>query len=389
MHDETFGSGIYLPEIHDTVFDRAEGEHRFEFNGNARDYFRIWIVNVALSIVTLGIYSAWASVRTRRYMYANTLFEGSPFEYLARPIPILRGRLIAAALFATYITASHFSRTLQLVTMAVIGVFMPWMIVKGLMFRARYSAWRGLHFRFIADYGGAYQWYLMVYILMAIPLVLSGFLAAGGHPFTGLLLFLAGFFLFYPWLKGNQQQWMAEHHYFGGKSFRFTRDPSAYYRIYGAALGIGMLCMIPSGILLGLLFGAMVKGHIDPRQHSIPVVLATYLCIAPTYLILWTYVHVRMTNALYNQASLGRYQFESSLRFGPMLSIYLGNVVAILFTLGLAIPWAKIRIARYRASCLHVAGDGQLEEFTQRTSGADVTATGTEIDSLLGFDIGL
>ena len=39
-----------------------EREIGFEFNGNASEYFKIWIVNVALSIMTLGIYSDRKSV---------------------------------------------------------------------------------------------------------------------------------------------------------------------------------------------------------------------------------------------------------------------------------------------------------------------------------------
>jgi len=76
----------------------ARTEHRFEFTGDAREYFRIWVVNLALSIVTLGIFSAWAKVRSERYFYGNTRVAGEPFEYLAKPWPILKGRLIAVAL---------------------------------------------------------------------------------------------------------------------------------------------------------------------------------------------------------------------------------------------------------------------------------------------------
>ena len=32
----------------------------FRFTGKTGEYFRIWIVNLALTILTLGIYSAWA-----------------------------------------------------------------------------------------------------------------------------------------------------------------------------------------------------------------------------------------------------------------------------------------------------------------------------------------
>ncbi len=34
-----------------------------EFHGSGGEYFRIWIVNLCLTIVTFGIYTAWAKVR--------------------------------------------------------------------------------------------------------------------------------------------------------------------------------------------------------------------------------------------------------------------------------------------------------------------------------------
>lgn len=37
-----------------------------EFRGTIAEYFKIWIVNIALSLLTLGIYSAWATVRTHK-----------------------------------------------------------------------------------------------------------------------------------------------------------------------------------------------------------------------------------------------------------------------------------------------------------------------------------
>src|SRR5512143_1182141 len=110
----------------------APVEHHFEFRGDEREYFRIWIVNLALTILTLGIYSAWAKVRTERYFYANTRVAGTPFEYLARPLPILKGRIIAFTLFTSYILASRFSLKLQLALLVLILLVSPWLIVRGL-----------------------------------------------------------------------------------------------------------------------------------------------------------------------------------------------------------------------------------------------------------------
>ena len=52
----------------------------FEFHGQATEYFKIWIVNVLLTVLTLGIYSAWAKVRTMRYFYGHTVLDNSSFD---------------------------------------------------------------------------------------------------------------------------------------------------------------------------------------------------------------------------------------------------------------------------------------------------------------------
>ena len=72
---------------------------QFEFRGKASEYFAIWIVNMALTILTLGIYSAWAKVRRERFFYGNTVVHGSHFEYTADPVIVLRGRILAVVLF--------------------------------------------------------------------------------------------------------------------------------------------------------------------------------------------------------------------------------------------------------------------------------------------------
>ena len=43
------------------------------FAGRAREYFGIWITNLTLSLITVGIYSAWAKVRRLTYFHNMTL----------------------------------------------------------------------------------------------------------------------------------------------------------------------------------------------------------------------------------------------------------------------------------------------------------------------------
>ena len=69
------------------------------FTGRTGDFFGIWFVNITLTILTLGIYSAWAKVRTKRFFYGNTHVGGRAFDYHANPVAILIGRLIVVGFF--------------------------------------------------------------------------------------------------------------------------------------------------------------------------------------------------------------------------------------------------------------------------------------------------
>ena len=56
------------------------------FTGSGQEYFRIWIVNLMLTVATLGIYSAWAKVRRLQYFDRNTQLGGAVFDFRGNPI---------------------------------------------------------------------------------------------------------------------------------------------------------------------------------------------------------------------------------------------------------------------------------------------------------------
>src|SRR5438445_11167699 len=96
-----------------------------EFTGTATEYFRIWIVNLFFTLVTLGIYSAWAKVRKRRYFYVSTRLDGDSFDYFASPKAILNGSIIALAIFATYAVAGELNPKSNYASMAEGGLALP------------------------------------------------------------------------------------------------------------------------------------------------------------------------------------------------------------------------------------------------------------------------
>ncbi|MBA8889833.1 uncharacterized membrane protein YjgN (DUF898 family) [Dokdonella fugitiva] len=337
-------------------------DHRFEFSGDAREYFRIWIVNLALGIVTLGIYSAWAKVRTQRYFYANTRVAGAPFDYQAQPLAILKGRLIALVLFGGYALAGQFDVRVQLALALLIALLAPWLVVRGAAFRARYSAWRGINFRFVPDYKQAYIRYLALYLFV---------------PFTlGLL---------YPFVKAKQKAFLVEQHRYGGVPFRFTATPGDFYPSYLAAFACGFIW----SMLLSFVMVGAIGRHVSVDGTPPPMLVYGFpLLMYAGYFVIFAFLNASISNLVYNAVRLDNHRLHSTLRGSKLLWIYASNTLAILASIGMLIPWAMIRLARYRAECLTLLQAGDLDAFVA-TAQTDVDATGAEMDSVFDIDIGL
>jgi uncharacterized membrane protein YjgN (DUF898 family) len=96
-----------LTETTDDNARTASASIPSEFRGEGQEYFKIWIVNLSLTIITLGVYSDWAKVRRLQYFYSNVYLSGESFRYLAEPIQILKARLIAVPFFIIYIVGAY------------------------------------------------------------------------------------------------------------------------------------------------------------------------------------------------------------------------------------------------------------------------------------------
>src|SRR5450631_475776 len=98
---------------------------QLHFTGSGAEYFGIWIVNLLLTIVTLGIYSAWAKVRRLQYFYRHTELAGSSFDFHGSPIRILIGRAIALGMVISYKYSVRLHSPLTLVIVVGLAVVMP------------------------------------------------------------------------------------------------------------------------------------------------------------------------------------------------------------------------------------------------------------------------
>jgi len=137
---------------------QLEPEHyKPEFAGSAAEYFRIWVVNIFLTIITVGIYAAWAKVRTRQYFYTHTVLAGHSFEYRANPRAILKGNLIIGGGLLLYAVVQLLNPSYTSLVVLAFYLVVPFLIYKSLRFYAHNSAYRNIRFRFLGTLGESYR----------------------------------------------------------------------------------------------------------------------------------------------------------------------------------------------------------------------------------------
>ncbi len=320
---------------------------QFEFTGDAVEFFKIWIVNICLTIVTLGIYSAWAKVRTYKYFYGNTILAGSSFEYLASPITILKGRLIAFALFVIYSVATTFFPLSAIIFTLAFLFVLPWLVVKSLTFRARNTAYRNIRFDFKNNYSAAAVTFILLPVLIVFTL--------------GLIV---------PYMVFYQSKFIIENNMYGKEGFVFKSKGIEFYKIYLMAL----LILVIGGVLAAL----------AAQLH--PFMLAVIM--APVYFFVFAYLKTKVANLVYNSTTLKDNQLASSMQPNEVFVLYFTNAVAIILSVGLLIPWALIRMARYRAEKLQLHTKEGLDHFVAGQQAA-VSATGEEMGEVFDVELGL
>ncbi|GGZ07336.1 YjgN family protein [Pseudoduganella plicata] len=352
-----------MSAVFEQAVPAAATEERLAFSATGSEYFRIWIVNLLLSIVTLGIYSAWAKVRRNQYFYANTKLAGSTFEYHGNPMAILKGRIAALVLLGGYNVALRYSLPLGLVMMVVVAAVMPWLVWKSLQFSLHNSSYRGIRFGFRGSLGSTYLHYLVLPVFSVITL---GF----GTPFV------------HQRLKRYQH---TESRY-GGTHFSFDATVGEFYKTYAVFLGL----MIGGGFALGVAGAVMggVAGLLGGASGaSGAVILLVVVGYAFMLCVSWALMAV-LQNLIWNHTQLGAHRFKSTMTWSRLAGLYLTNTLGIVFTLGLFIPFAHVRALRYRLESTAVLVNGSLDDVVANKGDA-VGAFGEGAADLAGFDLSL
>lgn len=397
----------------------------FSFEGSGREYFRIWIVNIALTILTLGIYSAWAKVRSNRYIYANTYLNGSNFEYNADPIRILIGRIVVVGFYAAFVIFSDYLMMFEVAGVIALGAFiaMPWLIRQAICFKMRNTSYRNIPFR----YSGKTIDFYFFFILHSLLNILT-------------------FFLIFPYSYYKFKQLVIDHAHYGNGGFKFYGTGGKSYATFILVFVWSVLFTFAVGILLVSILagiGALVGGDelmmiqeiagmggtvwTDSNVTYVPMEInESYgvYDVNTTYDYNATTEPVEMSGDLLGMGSVyAAIGFIMLLLYLPLVTWYQGfsdgyfsnfvrnftkleqaslkgtispfklgmiastNVIAVVFSLGLLYPWAKIRYLRYKIE--HTAFACYNYEQFESTGYVTGSTVGEEMTDFFDIDVGV
>ncbi|MEL0634710.1 YjgN family protein [Pseudoalteromonas carrageenovora] len=323
------------PEVNESSPPIFSG--KVQFSGKGGEFFGIWIVNILLSVLTLGIYSAWAKVRTMRYFYGHTRIDGHSFDYLATPIQILKGRILAVIVFLIYSFGSSFFPLVGLLFAVAFIFLMPWIINQGLRFNMRMTRHRNVRFSFKGNYGEAF----VNFILLPIASIFT-------------------LYLLMPYVLKRIDSYIHSNISYGDTPLNVNLKGETYYLTALICFVVSSITMVIFMAILGL-FGLDLLNVENQQAAQDPVKMGVMfggLMIAYVFMIaivtaVWAAAirnHIFDNSQFENVAS-----FKSELKPIPFAILLLTNMLAIAFSLGLAYPWTKVRTSRMLADVTTVS----------------------------------
>ena len=371
----------------------ARPVHRYaiEFTGSGSEYFRIWIVNLLLTLVTLGLYYPWAKVRRLKYFYGNTRVAGHALDFHGDPKRMLRGFLLMAGLFMLYNAASYASPAAGgLAALVFMGIW-PALLRASWQFRLANTSWRGLRFQFTGSLKDSYLTFLVPVLAMVGLFVASAVLMAV-HPALGIIPLLA-IYAVVPYMFYRLKAYQHRHYAYAQLQSEFRASFGDVGKVFLKTAGLLMLMALVGGALVGLLIGlgtlsapGQAGGSMKALFAMLPVLVVFFFVMQ---IVPLPYFQSRMQNLLWTQTGNRDVRFKSQLDFTPLLKQTLLNWVLIILTLGLYWPFAAVAMARLKLQAVSVHMRADVNQLVGRQQAVRREGIGDAAADLAGIDLGL
>ena len=365
-----------------------------EFTGSGGEYFRVWIVNVLLGIVTLGFYTPWARRRTAMYFYGHSMVANSPLEFTAQQRKMVMGFVLLVLLSIAYKLAANTGQDLAVALMLLGGAALsPYIWASAMRFRLGATRWRGLRLQFAASWKEVYLaswpvfalalvWFGVFFGMQMLSPELAQMLdepaiqggpkirpeftpAMGGLLVLGLILSILCFIR----LEYNYKSLLVLRARLGAEHGRWKPVYMDFVKVWLATVAVFILCALlvwaVTAALMGGSIAMLMMGQGSKGNILWIILIAIVGVIAFFFLLLLAsaparaYREARMFQLLWNNIGVSQIaRFKCNLRAGRFVRLRLKNMVLTLLTLGFYRPFARVSEYRMKLESvtLHIKG---------------------------------
>ncbi len=361
------------------------------FTASGSEYFRIWIVNLLLTVLTLGIYWPFAKARKLRYFHENTLVGDSPLSFHGDPKRMLRGYVLMAVLGGVYTVLSNLHPLAAAAMVLLILPMAPWFLWSALRFRVANTGWRGLRLQFDGTLKQMYRLFVPICIPAVLALAGKTLLpdmpdekAASAEQVGGVMPLLISLCLLITALMSIRLRWHLKvfqhsHYRLGDEVTRLEATLKDYDKLVMRVFGWILLGFLAMGAFVGVSVGL-----IGPIGGILGMLL-----FYPMVLVLMAYQAVHMQNLIWGRTRSEHIVFHSELRLYPWVMLMLKNAVLTVITLGFYLPFAAVAVTRMRLEAMALDLYMPLEQLIGAKAGyvgaageaaADLNPLGLDID---------
>ena len=391
--------------------------HPMRFTGGGGEYFRVWIVNVLLTIITLGFYTPWARRRTAQYFYGHTLVAGSPLEFTAQQRRMVVGFLVLVGITAAYNLAANTGQDMVAGLFILGGALLaPFIWGSAMRFRLGNTRWRGLRLQFTARWAEIYKASWPVFAFALIWIVVSYGLyalwqdivpdAATGRrhpsqitaPMWGLLVLgLVLSVLCAIRLEYNYRSLLVLRAQLGDQPGRWKPVYMDFVKIWLATVLVFILCALLLSALVAGAAGGIVAWAAAAKSSGFGLWLFIAIIVAFVLgffmLLLATaparaYREARMFQLMWNNVGLGSIaRFRCNLRTGSFVFLRLRNMLLTLLTLGFFRPFAMVSEYRMKLESVTLHVKGGVDQVAGRLVDQQRDGIGDALADAAGLDL--
>lgn len=357
---------------------------RLRFSGTGSEYFRIWVVHLLLTLLTLGAYSAWAKVRKARWFAQHTVLMGQRFDFHGDPWRVLGGRVLAIGLLVAWTQSLQLSASLGLAMLGVLCALGPWLFAGAQRFRLANTSWCGLRFAFEVRWQTVYAVCVPLVLLWTIGSVLAALNAGSGWQMAAAGVTLLGF----PWAHARLKQLQHEHARFGTQRFSFAPAKLAFYGLYAKAMALAFVAGMVVAVVVGGGSALTLRGGVSGVPEWVFMALGALLALL-VWLSAWPYFAANVQQIVWGHTRWGELRFRGEMKGWPLWKLAAGQTLLVLLTAGLYWPFAAVNLARYRVQALVVEADRPLGEIVALApSPGEQQAAGDAAADFFGLDLG-